>query len=954
MKNSTEKDVEKIGKLINDIQVAIDEYNEEQKHFEEEQKLLEERRALKREEKKKEKLELLKIIKRLEEDLESDEFENLDELYEPYINNEEISKRDIKPNTTRCSLIFMFYVISPAFSIINLIGIYESITILKIIFKLLKNSVIYYFKYLRNDKDQLIIFSIQDFNDNYNFYNLFYEDTKKETFDFNLMMLSGFLGDIILKSKGFRVSTIIFFIMNSISIFLIRSFGFLEYNEDYSTYSFFQILYLFLCWILLFIGVGASTLLSQQIIVDSNSKYNKYLIILNEKSEKKWEQKKEKWESMKKEIERKTKYFSDNSDDLISTNEIINDSELGKSKKNYGQNKSKIKEEDEEKNLIDINDNKNNNKEFEIEKISIDKDDENIPVKKENFNRKKEERIKKKEKNSKNKSDSFFMICLTTIISYFLKYFLNIIISVENENRIEEYMNMTKCKNESCYEKLIKNVNLSITDSVLYENLKKKIYEDDQYSFYFIIIIYSGSIILSIILYSIFVCIFSKSEKDKNKEGDNYQVCEICGYTIYSEDIILKYNPPCCENLWLFCKTIQNCLGLVMCSCYQCCCNICGADDVNYFSNTDHGGCCGEYKNENYDKNKEFFCYCYQVKRKQKWFNKFITSDIQVKILPYMIEYFFIQIMTIAFEKQYLNFDAQSEVNHVNKSKLITIDNFYTFITFILTFFLFFYCSLSFNTFLELYGARVGLERKKFSGIKRLSNGMLDGIHGIALFNGLFTLIFSSLYLSNNELELFKNKNFCLIPVLMNKFYYFSLIFFCVSYSEKIKTIELIPGSTLISIYLFIWDIIISLIRDNASFKGLYITQIVFSCLFPCIIIIFLIALGTIICCCESDKDCKDRLSYFFCICSFFLCFGGFWYSPEVSDNVNECVKTCECNYICDCFKDSCYCCYDCLEFFNCYDVCACSCCYCCECYDCLGCCSCIYCCGKKCVCYYC
>ena len=95
MKNSTEKDVEKIGKLINDIQVAIDEYNEEQKHFEEEQKLLEERRALKREEKKKEKLELLKIIKRLEEDLESDEFENLDELYEPYINNEEISKRDI-------------------------------------------------------------------------------------------------------------------------------------------------------------------------------------------------------------------------------------------------------------------------------------------------------------------------------------------------------------------------------------------------------------------------------------------------------------------------------------------------------------------------------------------------------------------------------------------------------------------------------------------------------------------------------------------------------------------------------------------------------------------------------------------------------------------------------------------------------------------------------------------
>ena len=94
---------------------------------------------------------------------QNSDFKNLDELYEPYLNNDEISKRDIKPNTTRCSLFFMLYVISPAFSIINLVGIYESITILKIIFKLLKNSAIYYFKYLRNDKDQLIFFFYSGF-----------------------------------------------------------------------------------------------------------------------------------------------------------------------------------------------------------------------------------------------------------------------------------------------------------------------------------------------------------------------------------------------------------------------------------------------------------------------------------------------------------------------------------------------------------------------------------------------------------------------------------------------------------------------------------------------------------------------------------------------------------------------------------------------------------------------
>ena len=58
-------------------------------------------------------------------------------------------------------------------------------------------------------------------------------------------------------------------------------------------------------------------------------------------------------------------------------------------------------------------------------------------------------------------------------------------------------------------------------------------------------------------------------------------------------------------------KIITNFMVVVPNSCYQCCCNICGADDVNYFSNTDHGGACGEYESKNYDKNKEFFCYCY-------------------------------------------------------------------------------------------------------------------------------------------------------------------------------------------------------------------------------------------------------------------------------------------------------------------------------------------------------
>jgi len=57
---------------------------------------------------------------------------------------------------------------------------------------------------------------------------------------------------------------------------LILGFSFFNYNSKDNTYSIFQILYLLLCWLILFVGVGASALLSQQIILDSNIKYTKY------------------------------------------------------------------------------------------------------------------------------------------------------------------------------------------------------------------------------------------------------------------------------------------------------------------------------------------------------------------------------------------------------------------------------------------------------------------------------------------------------------------------------------------------------------------------------------------------------------------------------------------------------------------------------------------------------
>jgi len=244
-------------------------------------------------------------------------------------------------------------------------------------------------------------------------------------------------------------------------------------------------------------------------------------------------------------------------------------------------------------------------------------------------------------------------------------------------------MDFVGCANDTyCYDYFMNDTDFSINNKTLNENLKKKIYESEMNSFYIIIIIYASCVVISISLYSIFVCIFTKNEKKENPDGNKYRVCEICGYTIYSEDIILNNNPPCCECCKLLCNTTKECLCMAgftlnkvidFCQLGERCCN--DRKKTKNKKNRDNDieedeknqkqycYCCefSDYKKEEYKKNKEFFCYCYQAKRKQTWFNKFIASDIRKTILPYMVEYFVLQLLFIAYEKQYFTFSTKNE-----------------------------------------------------------------------------------------------------------------------------------------------------------------------------------------------------------------------------------------------------------------------------------------------------
>ena len=281
-----------------------EEKEEEEEEDEELKRISEEMEKEKKEEKERnniddEKTGLLRIFRRLETDFDSEKYSSINQIYESYTNNKDSSKNMIKPNTKRCLLIFMYYVISPIFGIITIIGIFESISMMKIIFEIFKNSIKTYFSSIRKEKSEIIKFSIDDFNNKYNFYYMFFEQVKKESYDFNIMMFFSFIGEATLKATEFRFSIFIFGLITGIGILNIFIFSFLGYDINDNSYSFAKIIFLFIIWLILFFSVGASALLPSQVIIDSNVQYNKYLIKLNEETEKKRDELKEKFEQQK-------------------------------------------------------------------------------------------------------------------------------------------------------------------------------------------------------------------------------------------------------------------------------------------------------------------------------------------------------------------------------------------------------------------------------------------------------------------------------------------------------------------------------------------------------------------------------------------------------------------------------------------------------------------------------
>ena len=458
----------------------------------------------------------------------------------------------------------------------------------------------------------------------------------------------------------------------------------------------------------------------------------------------------------------------------------------------------------------------------------------------------------------------FFLVCLTTILGYFGKYILNLFFA------------------------------------------RFYIESDDKRPFFlFIIVIYGSSITISILIDFFFKCIIKQNQKN-NKNIEKYKVCQICGFLIYSEEKANELKTSSSlplEGPRLCCRVIEKCCNQSICDFL--CCQIDENDDDKFhccFSCCYNCNCCckcckcGKIDENDYDEQKNiFYCYCYQMKRKIKWFDMYMNNDTQIDLTKIMFNFFILQLITIAFDKIY-NENIENEKNsYINildlKNAIISCG------IFVLIIILFFYITISWGRFVK----EPDKNNKKEEDVEKISKDILQGATAILPFNSIFSLVFTIFYFTSLKDNLVTNINnsYIYIPILMNKFFYFTFSYYCIKTGEIEKGFDLVSGSTLISIYISIWNIILLIINKIIPINFLFFIQILPSsiiCYFilsllvknlfcrgmfwrTCLYILFyFFACGgcwLFGCCCECCKCCacfetKEKFDEFCCNCGVF------------------------------------------------------------------------------------
>ena len=293
-------------------------------------------------------------------------------------------------------------------------------------------------------------------------------------------------------------------------------------------------------------------------------------------------------------------------------------------------------------------------------------------------NQKKE---KKMSKELKAKFDSFWIVCLTTFFGYLGKYRISMLFSKlrdkhDDNTIIDNNTNSTNFTNFYFYFSNETNDNNSYSLGAY----------DDKTLYLFICGIYVSFILISIILYSIFeCCIISKKKNEIIDDSESINSINIEKKNSNTKKGICEKIFECCcihklyfeiFNCLLYIESnrIDNNIRSIRCrtACGETIKHYCNEVFCNILSNEENEikcccPCCKDYNEEDYDKQVQCFCYCYQEKGCCSWIDKFITNEIQKEIVPFMILYFISNLIIIGCENEYEHMIVNNEFNFEKK-----------------------------------------------------------------------------------------------------------------------------------------------------------------------------------------------------------------------------------------------------------------------------------------------
>ena len=171
------------------------------------------------EEEHKEKNYLIKILHKIERQITDKENyqKSLSTIYNDMMNPEEDEESNfniitpMKENWNNCLyralLHFMFLFLLPLFTIVNLIGIFQILSIMNNLYEAIKTAFYCYYGF--EDEDETYEF--------YNFYGYYIKESLDEGIDFDLMTTMSFFGALLYKYSGFIYSSFVFLIIVFIS-----------------------------------------------------------------------------------------------------------------------------------------------------------------------------------------------------------------------------------------------------------------------------------------------------------------------------------------------------------------------------------------------------------------------------------------------------------------------------------------------------------------------------------------------------------------------------------------------------------------------------------------------------------------------------------------------------------------------------------------------------------------